>query len=383
MNFLPRALCVFLLAASAASAQRISDPNLDDYVPTVEDELVIYVPKNAVRVGFRALSGASAGFSGQGVISSKSVLGSDSGVQERIYHDGAVGLDQRKVADPSGVLVPITPDGYTNNWTFAEQSQAEAEPGFIAMHAYTATITDTALRNKDPGTALGIEVSTEREMGSLFNSRLKWGLVGGVSVNQILSEMKANVTADVETITDFYSLDGQAAPTAPYTAPTATLGVDNSVLLRSQLLQRLRSTAASEVAVENRWKLRGAYLTLRAGPTLLLPITSRFSASVSVGGVLVYAGTSFEVEQSFTPETGDTLVESVASNDYALLPGYYVDANLQYDFTDNAGLYLGAIYQSSGSYDHQVSSSDELSNYKARVDLASLQGIRAGMTFKF
>ncbi len=384
MNFFSRALCAFLAAASAVYAQRSNEPDLEAYVPRVEDDLVVYIPKNAVRLGFRGLSGATAGFSGQGLIQNPNMsLGSDSGIESRNYHDGFVGPDARGVIDPSGVLVPITPDGRTNTWGFYQDSQATSD-GLIVMHGYTAAVTDTALREDDPGLALGVEVASERELGSVFGTRLKWGVIAGVSVNQILATMKSEVEAEITTVTDYYSLGGQAAPAAPFQGPTANQGVDTTPLLWSELLHRDTASATSLTAVVNEWKLRGAYMTFRAGPTLTLPITKRFSASISAGGVMVFAGSSYEVKQTFTPETGVVIApDALLSNESVFLPGFYVDANLQFDFTDNAGLYLGGVYQNSGEYTQEVATTDGKSVYKARVDLASLQGIRAGVTFKF
>jgi hypothetical protein len=134
--------------------------------------------------------------------------------------------------------------------------------------------------------------------------------------------------------------------------------------------------------------LRGAYITFRAGPTLFVPISERFSASFSAGAVLVYAGSSYEVSQTFKPETGDEIgldptQPLLASTTSKLLPGFYADANLQFTLTDTAGFYFGGIYQSSGDYDQEVETPDGLSKYTARVDLSKLQGIRAGVTFKF
>lgn len=379
MNFPSRVLCAFLATACIVNAQRSNDPDLDEFVPRVEDELVIYVPKNAVRIGFRALSGAGTVFSGQGSVSSNSEIGEATGIDDRTYHDGRVNKDARSRPDPDGVLEPIDPDGYTNNWGFSDEAQAEFADGFIAMHAYSATVTDTSARSNDVGSALGVEVSSEREMGSLFGTRIKWGLVGGVSMNQILSETKAAVAAEVSTTRDYYGLPIGATPSAPASYPIGA----GDVLLQNEIKARESFTSTTDTDFVNRWKVRGGYLTFRAGPTLHIPFGSRLSLSVSAGGVLVYSGTSYEVEETFTPETGADIVETIIDSESAILPGFYVDANLQYYFTDTAGFYLGAVYQSSGHYDQEVASDDGLSNYKARVNLSSLQGFRAGVSFKF
>lgn len=384
MNFLRRASCVFLVFSGVALGQRIEDPNIDDYVPVVEDDLVVYTPKQAVRLGFRVLTGVNTQFGGAGVLQSQS-LNLDKDLTEDVergYHDGYVFLDQRTMTDPSGVQVPITPDGKTNNWSFRNDEQGATE-GYIMMNSYKATVTDTGFRDKDPGATYGIELSMDRDFGNLFNSRLKWGVVAGMSVNQILSTTRSAVTATIDRTTDYFSLDGQAAPTAPYVAPQTTAGVDTSVLLRYRPVDRQTSQTSNTADFENHWRLRGAFMTFRAGPVLQLPITEKFSATLSLGAVLVYAGSSYEVTQTFSPETGDDLSLFITDTSSYFTPGFYVDANLQYALTDNAGFYLGAVYQNSGDYEQVVVSDDGTSRYVSRVDLSKLQGIRAGMTFRF
>jgi hypothetical protein len=204
-----------------------------------------------------------------------------------------------------------------------------------------------------------------------------------VSVNQIASTTSSEVGASIRTITDHYSLYGQTPPKAPFTGPTVVGSVDTTPLLGNEVLYRTDITSTAPSAVLSTWKLRGAYLTMRAGPTLFLPITERFSASFSAGAVVVFAGTTFDVNQSFKPNTGDTIVESITNSDTALMPGYYVDASLQFAMNETSGLYVGAVYQSSGDYTQDASNDDETSVHQTRVDLSSLQGVRAGVSFKF
>lgn len=383
MNLLRRASCVFLvLTGLAYGQQRVEDPDIDDYVPVVEDDLVVYTPKQALRLGLRVLTGVQSGFSGQGVVKSESLLEGATGAANRGYHDGYVFLDKRTVVDPSGNQTPITPDGRTNNWGFEETSQVTTD-GLIAMNAYTATVLDTSFHQEDPDAMMGVELALDREFGNLFGTRIKWGVVVGFGINQILATNRSTVEARIDRTTDYYSLDGQVAPNAPYTAPTQSGGVDTSVLLRDQPVTRVESSTNSSTAFENYWKLRGAFMTFRAGPTLFFPITQRFSATLSAGAVLVYSGSTFEVTQTFTPDTGDELVLFDSDTGGFVTPGFFVDANLQFAFTDTAGLYLGAVYQSSGDYEQVVTSDDGTSRYVSRVDLSSLQGVRAGVTFRF
>lgn len=393
MKFLLRTLCVLLLVSSAVRAQYEDEETFGDYKPTLDDDLIQYVPKYTVRLGFRGISGVSSQFSGKGSVSPTNFaqsssnllpvnIGDPAGVALRVYHDGYVAPDTRTVADPAGGSVPITPDGRTNTWAFSTPDQA-TEDGLMAMHVYTATLTDTGFQEKKPPLALGVEVAVERDLGKVFRTRLQWGLIGGMSVNQFNSIRKSAVNTEITTITDFYSLNGQAVPDEATQYPTFSSGADTSILLGSDVLARTTTVSTSSDALTTRWQSRGAFVTVRGGPTLFVPIGQHFSASISVGAVLVYAGSSYTVTQSFDVPTADEWEETVEDTDSKLLPGFYVDANLQWAMTDTAGMYFGAVYQSSGDYTQTVSKSDNTATYTNRVDLSKLQGIRAGMNFRF
>ena len=142
-------------------------------------------------------------------------------------------------------------------------------------------------------------------------------------------------------------------------------------------------SSASEGAITNISKLRGGYLTFRAGPTLFVPITEKFSGHFSIGVAVAYAGSTYEVSQTFRPDTGTEVSEIVRDGASTFLPGFYVDADLQYALNESSGFYLGAVYQSTGSYTQNITDLQNTSEYTTKVDLSSLQGIRAGMSFKF
>jgi hypothetical protein len=382
MKFLCRALCVLLIANCAFGARETEEESIGDFEP-LDDDLVLYIPKFAVKLGFRGIGGVKTSFGGTGVLASNSIIGEATGVDARLYHDGYVAFDTRKVLDPAGNEVPITPDGRTNSWSFKDDKQAMEINGLIAMHTYSATTSDASFREKDPPSAFGLELSLDREIGSVFGTRMKWGVVGGMSINQISVATSSELDANVTVVTDYYSLGGQAAPTAPFTGPSFGGSVDTTPLLGNEILLREQKIESMSGAVLSSWKLRGAYVSFRAGASLFVPITTRFSALLSAGAVVVYAGTTYDITQTFKPNTGDTISGAMGSDDSAIIPGYYADASLQFAMNDTSGLYLGAVYQSSGDYTQEVSSEDGASKYSTRVDLSRLQGIRAGVSFKF
>jgi hypothetical protein len=380
--------------------------NLDEY---------IYEPKSTATLGVRRLSGPKASFSGQGTIASPQDPGPATGANlARFYHDGSVQPDTRvaprldaggnPAIDPeSGIPVfdPIAPDGRTNTWNYFDNRQVRPD-GFIAFHTYSADILPGISRQAAADASMGMELAVIRDMGRLFGTRMSWNLTAGMSVNDISATTSDLVAARLRTLTDLYSLFGHTPPEAPYSAPSSStttvtdasgnpvlddqgnvhlITTDTTVLIGNEPAGRMISTSDDDEAVSNRWRLRGAYFTFRAGPTVWVPISSRFRLSLSAGAALVYAGTNYTVTQTLHPEIGNEVSETETSEAYKLLPGYFADATLQFDLTERAGFYAGAVFQSTGSYTQTLDR--ETANYSTRIDLRNQNGVRAGMTIRF
>jgi hypothetical protein len=156
---------------------------------------------------------------------------------------------------------------------------------------------------------------------------------------------------------------------------------DTTVLLTNQPLRADPKVTTDSSSVSSRWKLSGAYYTFRAGPTVQFPFSNRFKASFSAGAALLYAGSTYTVTQTYTPETGADVTDTSKSTMSHLLPGYYADATLHFDLTERTGFYAGAIVQGAGEYTHNVNST--AAQYSTKIDLAKQQGFRGGMTIRF
>jgi hypothetical protein len=420
MKYLRAALVVF---ASALSLARAQDEDQSRRTPPVEipdfsnlDEY-IYEPKSTVTLGFRHLSGAKTSFSGSGKILSPEELPPATGRNlDRVYHDGAVHPDTRSTAridgsgnsgtDPEANAQAFDPvngaDGKTNSWNYSDNRQRDAFPGFMAFHTYSADIIDTTERSGKGASTNGLDLAVTRDMGKLFGSRITWNLTAGMAVNDISANTVDKVRANLTAVTDLYFLNGQTPPDAPYVAPSSTtitatdangntqfnadnsaqtVSVDTTVLLANEPAQRRTDVITDATSVSNRWKVKGAYYTFRAGPTLWIPITSRFRASVSLGAAFVYAGTTYTVTESFQPELGGEISDTNSSTASKFMPAYYADATLQFDLTERTGFYAGAIFQSAGSYDQKLNSAN--ATYATKIDLANQNGLRAGMSIRF
>ncbi len=380
--------------------------NLDEY---------IYEPKSIVTFGFRYIGGAKTSFAGRGKIPSPENPGAATGANlERVYHDGSVRSDARVVArldgsgnpiiDPqsgSAVFDPIAPDGRTNTWNYIDASQLST-PGYVRFNSYSAEVIDTAVREKKGNSSAGMDIAVSRDMGKLFGGRVLWNITGGLSINDIAANTRDPVRATLSTISDYYALYGVTPPDAPYSSPSSTtenvvdasgnpvinadgtnqtVSLDTSVLIGNEPAGRTTTTLTDDVSVTNNWKLKGSYYTMRVGPTLFVPITTRLRASFSVGAALVYAGTNYTVTQTFQPALGAEISDTETNSTYKLLPGYYADATVQFDLTERAGFYAGAVFQSAGSYNQAIDTENQ--HYSTKIDLGNQNGVRAGMSIRF
>jgi hypothetical protein len=230
-------------------------------------------------------------------------------------------------------------------------------------------------------------------MGKVLK-RFDWSIVAAVGVNDIAASLNDTVAARLTTVTDTYNLFGRLPPAAPYSAPssvtttvtnadgtTSSDTADTTTLLGNRPIDRTTSSTVDSTSVRNRWKLKGAYYTVRVGPSVSFQILTRLKVTMSAGLAGVYAGSTYSVTEAFQPETGAELSSSLDDETAKFLAGFYADATLQFDATERTGFYVGAVYQATGSYDQTISTAN--ANYVTNVDLNSLNGFRAGLTYRF
>jgi hypothetical protein len=368
-------------------------------------DLVAIIPKWNMSYSVRGLAGAKTTFSGSGYVESLQEHGdfATKGVA-RGYHDGLVNVDNRRASIDDGtgrgIGVPVTPDGNTNTWSFTDNEQA-LDTGVIAMHTYTNTIADSGGRNRKSSVGYGPELTFRRDMDKRLGI-LRFDLLGGIGLNGINSKVSSNETSTTTTLTDSFSLNGVDAPEAPYSAPSvistnlvdangrAVAGVDGetqtnvrdtTVMLAQDPESRTTTTSSDDTSVTNHYHLKGAYFTFRVGPTLMIPFNDRLRATMSAGAALVYAGTTYTVQQDFTPDTGQTITSTVERSEANFLPGYYADASLEMTLTERAGAFLGVAYQDNGSFRQSIVEGQV--NYATRVKLENLAGVRMGLNIRF
>lgn len=410
-------LCLAVLSVARAQDEGQMAAPPDEIITDFGIEEYISVQKYTLSIGIRSLGGVKSSFSGRGLVSSAQPPGdlTTPGLA-RLYHDGNVLPDTNpysfSITNADGstdtYTAKPTPAGFTNTWTYLDARQ-QRDDGNIDFHSYTADISDGGLHQKNPDTGYGMEVTVARDMGKI-GRKMEWKLLFGASLTDISSHTSDTLMANGTRTTDTYmpNLGDQTGlpTTLPYTAPSfkqvAQVDADGNPILDgtgSQVFKYVETTVyvtdhpiqrtveQFQGVVSNRWDLKGAYFTFRLGPSLSYQFNSRLRLVVSAGAALVFAGTEYNVVQTFVPDISDPIVSTADSDEVKFLPGYFVDASLQFDVTERAGFYAGVTYQDTGSYSQTADLNDKFTgstaSYKALVDMSSLSGFRMGMTFRF
>ena len=416
MRYLRFALCVACLPLAGLRADDEDNKGpVPEEIPNFNqlDEF-IYVPRSTLSLGSRfLLNGPKTTYGGQGAVPSNLGPLADPRIPNvsRTYQDGTVETDTRTITVNSGVgentQVPISPDGRTNTWSYDNNSQLQPN-GDIAFHAYSGEVTDPGSHAIDAVSSLGVELILDRDMGSV-GKHMKWAKTAGFSIADIHSGTYASVPTNLTTITDTYDLFGQVPPPAPFSSPgsisqtafnssgqsvggstaTTTQEATQTIRIGKRPIQNLpgtnygESVVTTQVDSTNRYFIEGAYYTLRVGPTLIMPLTSKLKLTLSAGPALIYAGSEYNVLEDLVFATGEpALTQLYQKENTKLLPAYYVDVNLRYDLTDKAGFYVGGLYQGSGSYSQAISSGANTS-YTTKVDFAGEEGVKGGLTVRF
>jgi len=416
------AFCLAILATCAVRADDSGDhPQPPEEIPDFSNlDEYTYVPRTTLNMGFRFIfTGPKTSFWGYGTLPSPENIGPANVANIALtYHDGTVSPDGRTVSISDGnggsTSVSVPSDGKTNTWSYVNASQIGPD-GNINFHYYSATISDPTAHDRSGVANNGVELTGYRELGKL-GKHFTWGLTAGFSITDIRSTVFANVNANVTTITDTFDTYGQMVPTStlPYTSPgsisqtvvnssgsavTQTTGTtvsqtyDDSVLISNEPINRSTTTVNTSAEVTNIYNIEGAYETFRLGPTLSMPLWSKFKLSLTAGPALLYVGSDFTVNEYLLPPTGDPIVQPIEKENNRLLIGYYADLSLSYALTDTAGFYLSALYEGAGGFNQSVGSQDVIynevpepagqSSYSTHLNFDNQSGVRAGMTVKF
>lgn len=383
------------------------------------------VRNNAFSVGVRFIGGANVRFGNLGTVPSNLTIPALSIAPQSInYANGSVGVDSLRdseknasgnqtspqggryrvrgsVLDATGNPVldangnVVTQDiadflsyrpGYTRIWSYANASQATSNPGFIAMNDYSSE-TNGGTAEADSGAGPGFEFSYVRKLGTL-GGKIEVGLLFGVGLTDINGKTSGEVKATLKTLTDLYSLGGQAAPAAPFVGPayanfTASNGtvfgssLETTVPLGAQPVSRSTTTTANGASVSGTWQIKGAYFLFRAGPVLRIPLNRRVAINASAGFAGAYIGTEYRIDETLNV-AGALPMRLEAQQSYKkFMVGAYAEINAEWVITERTGFFAGVTAETLDKYQQT------LSGRTAAVSIGSNAGVRLGITTRF
>jgi hypothetical protein len=260
-----------------------------------------YVPKTKVSVGFRMLnSGGQVDFKNLGSVPSiRNIAPISAGAVTRVYDNGRIFTDtaraNEKTTDGVQTSTPggryfvtttredgtqvVTQDlvsyttGLTRDWETLTTTQF-TRPGYASFNAYSATSEGGSATHKQGATS-GVEFQISRDIGHGSRS-FQWGVIAGVTLNDINSKSAGTVTSTLNTHTDYYKYDtsnGQPTPSGIYASINqfAELLDSNGVQINPfgvELAAPLSVTAdptlstdtalAGAVNVNGRWQVKGS-----------------------------------------------------------------------------------------------------------------------------
>ncbi len=386
--------------------------------------------RNKVSFGFRFLSsGASVNFGGLGNVPNRTRLPATDGEVTRNYDNGVVVADTPRlnevlldgngspvldgngnpiqtsppggryftsVTDPNTGVVTITSDslsftpGRARQWSYQSDAQAAVRPGFIAMSTFGA-VSEGATASADQGVTGGMEMQLDRHLRK-FGRKATLSLTAGVALSDITAKTSGLVRSTLRTETDFFSLNGQNAPGAPYLGPTFTNLTDSSgnVITAGGLETTVplntipdgslstATSAGGAASVQGNWQIRGAYFLMRIGPTLTARLSNSVGLSASIGVAGAYAGSRYSVvEQLEMADVAQPITTTEQNSESKFLPGYYADVNVEWRANQTTGLFGGVSVQQLGDYDQTVG------GRTAKIDLGNAVGIRGGISIRF
>ena len=349
------------------------------------------------------------------------------------YMDGTVTVDARRLPStgtaaevdgngkplyPSGGTYSVTYQDSTNNtvtatyiaynptltrsWQYLNASQADEIPGYIAFHTYSAYAQGSSAVGSRGYTG-GIELALAHNLNDP-QKRISYSLTAGVTLGGINSSNIGTVNSTLHVTTDYYSLNGAAAPVPAlnpasgnyYQGPSGlSPGADGNTTESTVTLSATPDPNLTDkvqdipngAQVHGVWKIKGGYFVFKFGPQISAKVTRSLGLNAGLGFAGTYVGTSYTAEESFNvdgiPTTIPTpnLIETNNTNKF--LPGYYANLDATWTINDRAGLFAGVSYDNLGDYNQSVGSGTGGGVRTSKIDLSATAGVRGGLTIKF
>jgi hypothetical protein len=289
-------------------------------------------------------------------------------------------------------------DGVTRLWSYNSVDQTNPTNGTVDMSIYSVAPSGAVAEAESEGSS-GVELQFARVIKRY--KRFEWGINFSAGSANINAKTRQRIRANLITTTDRYTLEpgsefvdyGDFNSSTNFDTKVETrteLDADGNQITYEYLSERDHRLGRSvnrivngEVTpdgadVDGYWQIKGAYYMLRLGPVIRMPITQKWTASVSFGGALAYVGSRFLIDEYIEkPGVIGPIRFQGEGSEKALVGGYYGDINLERWMTVRTGFFAGYSIEKMGNYVHKFA------GRSADVDIGSSGGFRFGIITRF
>jgi hypothetical protein len=170
----------------------------------------------------------------------------------------------------------------------------------------------------------------------------QWGVKIAVGYTYVDVRDQNPMSANVETITDKYPLNGVVPPVAPYSGSFSGPGP----VIGSRPISRSTSVVPNGAVITGDHNVDASLFDLRLGPSFNIPLCNRFSLQAG-GGLavgLVYSHFTFTENSAAAPAASGSNTRT------GFVPGAYAEAGLAYRIRRSTSLFMGAQFQYLGDF---------------------------------
>ncbi len=260
-------------------------------------------------------------------------------------------------------------------WGYNNLSQINADNS-VTMHRHTLAANPASggagVDSDDLST--GLELTYNRELGRI--GKLRYGIEGAVNyLNIFFHNGSVSSGAVTETADTFY-------PAPLTTIPTNSLPYRGNFTGPNFVITNIPLTSITTglpgtTAVNNRHEFNADIFGFRLGPYLEYPLVTNLDLSISGGlAVSLVDDTATWTQTAFLPGFG-TLGASGGGDRLDLMWGYYLRANLGWQFSQRWSLNGGIQYQDVGQLHHQYGSQ------AVDLDLSKSLFFTGGIAYRF
>jgi hypothetical protein len=263
------------------------------------------------------------------------------------YDNGYVGRDVS--GDPN----------YSTYWGYNQSSQQILSGGNVVGLNYerTTPLANAGSPRLDADPSVGGDLNLRREITKW--GEVRFGLELGASYNKVdIKDSSSYYTTGQRTAYSYglaAPMDASLFPPAGYQGPFNGLGpIINPTPTTGQT-----AMVPNAVLVSGTREVEADIFGFRLGPYIEMPLSKRFSASISAGALVALVHDHVNWSENLAVNTATvsgywTGSSSVSGDSCGVTAGFYAGADVSFQMSENWSLFAGARFQDAGTYTHHL-----------------------------